>query len=208
VEDVHLDGPGKAANIEIYFAAGQAQELPVPPSDLAVRSTGDPRLLVNAIQHEVWALDKEQPITAVRTMDEVLTQTTSGARFNALLLALFAGLALFLAAVGIYGVVSYSVAQRAPEIGIRMAVGAQAADIFGLILRPITWLIATGGVLGILASLALSRFANSMLFGVGPRDPQTFLGSAGVLVVCGLLAALIPAIRAIRIDPIRVLRVD
>jgi putative ABC transport system permease protein len=208
VDDVHLDGPAKPANIEIYFAAGQAQSLPTSPSDLAVRAASNPFSLANAIQREVWALDKDQPVTAVRTMDEVLTQSTSRNRFNTLLLALFAGLALLLAAVGIYGVVSYSIAQRAPEIGIRMAVGARPADILGLVLRQIAMLIVTGAAVGITASLALTRYAASMLFQVAPRDPAAFTVATLVLIIAGLAAALIPARRAMRVDPITVLRVD
>jgi predicted permease len=171
VDDVHLDGPGKPANIEIYFAAGQAQSLPVSPSDLAVRAAGDPLSFKNAIQREVWTLDAEQPIAAVRTMEEVLAQSTSRIRFNTLLLVLFAGLALLLAAAGIYGAVSYSIARRAPEIGIRMAVGASPADILVLVLRQIASPIAIGGLLGATASLALSRYAASMLFHVCAARP-------------------------------------
>jgi predicted permease len=208
VDDVHLNGPGKPANIEIYFPAAQAQSLPVSPSDFTVRTAGDPLSLINAIRREVWTIDKEQPVTAIRTMDEVLAQSTSATRFNALLLALFAGLALLLAAVGIYGIVSYSIAQRSPEIGIRMAVGARPADILSLVLRQIASRIAVGVFLGVTASLALSRYATSMLFGVAPRDPATFAAAISVLVVAGLVAVLIPARRAMRIDPLIVLRID
>jgi putative ABC transport system permease protein len=208
VDDVHLEGPTRPANIEIYFLAVQAQSLPVSPSDFAVRTAGDPLSLISAIRREVWALDREQPVTAIRTMEEVLGQNTSATRFNTLLLAVFAGLALLLAAVGVYGIVSYSIAQRSPEIGIRMAVGARPADILGLILRQIASRIAIGALLGIAASLALSRYAAGMLFGVAPRDPATFAIAISVLVVASLIAALIPAGRAMRIDPIIVLRVD
>ncbi len=208
VDDVHLAGPAKPANIEIYFAADQAESLPVSPSDFAVRAAGDPHTLINSIQREVWAIDKEQPVTSVQTLEEVLAQSTARARFNTLLLGLFAGLALLLATVGIYGVVSYSVAQRAPEIGIRMAVGATSVDILGLVLRQIAALIAIGGVLGLAVSLALSRYAASMLFSVAPRDPGTLAAAIAVLVAAGFAAAYIPAHRAVRIDPIAVLRVD
>jgi len=196
------------ANIEIYFPSGQADILPVSPSDFAVRVTGSPLSLVTAIQREVWALDKEQPVTAVRTMDEVLAQSTARNRFNALLIALFAGLALLLAAVGIYGVVSYSVAQRAAEIGIRMAVGARPSNILSLIFRQISAMIGIGAILGISVSLALTRYASSILFDVTPRDPATFASGVAVLLVAGLAAALIPARRAMLLDPINVLRVD
>jgi putative ABC transport system permease protein len=208
VDDVHLGGPAQPANIEIYFAATQAESLPVAPSDLAVRTAADPLALLNAIQREVWTLDKDQPVTAVRTLDEVLAQSTSAARFNMLLLALFAALALLLAAVGIYGVVSYSIAQRAPEIGIRIAVGASPADILGLVLREITSLVAVGGILGVGVSLALSRYVASMLFGVAPHDRTAFTVAIFGLILVGLVAAFIPARRALRIDPITVLRVE
>ncbi len=208
VEDVHLDGPASPPNIEIYFAAGQAQSLPTSPGDLAVRAAADPLALVNAIQREVWALDKDQPVTAVRTLDEVVAQSTSGARFNLLLLGLFAALALILAAIGIYGVVSYSIAQRAPEIGIRIAIGASSSDVLRLVLRQIVLLIAIGALLGVTASVALSRYVASMLFGVAPRDPATLAIAIVGLALVGLLAACVPARRALHIDPITVLRVD
>jgi predicted permease len=208
VDDVHLEGPAKQANIEVYFAAAQAQSLPVGPTDFAVRTAGDPRSLTQAIQREVWGLDQEQPITAIRTMEEALSQSTSATRFNMFLLGFFAGLALLLAAVGIYGVVSYSVAQRSPEIGIRIAIGARPADILGLVLGRVVGLIAIGAVLGITASLGLSRYAASMLFGVTQRDPATIVIAISFLALAGLAAALLPARRAIRIAPISVLRVD
>jgi putative ABC transport system permease protein len=206
VDDVHLEGPASPANMEIYFASGQAQNLPVAPSDFAVRVTSNPLGLATAIQREVWALDRDQPVTSVRTMDEVLAQSTSRNRFNAILIAMFAGLALLLAAVGIYGVVSYSVAQRAAEIGIRMAVGARPADILRLVVRQITSTIGIGAIIGISASLALTRYVSSMLFDVTPRDPATFACALAVLLAAGLAAALIPARRAMRLDPITVLR--
>lgn len=208
VDDVHLGGPAAPVNIEIYFPSGQAQSLPVGPRDLAVRAASDPLKLVNAIQREVWALDREQPVTAVRTMDEELARSNSRNRFNMLLLVLFAALALSLAAIGIYGVVSYSIAQRAHEIGIRMAVGARPSDILGMVLRQVALLIAIGALGGAAASFALTRYAASLLFNVAPRDSATFTAAIFVLAVTGLTAALIPARRAMRVDPITVLRVE
>ena len=208
VDDVHLAGPEKPANIEIYFAAAQAQGLPSPPMDLAVRTANDPEASLKAIQQVVWSLDKDQPVTGVRTLDEVLSQFTSSARFQTVLIATFAGLALLLAGVGIYGVVSYSIAQRAPEIGIRIAVGASSTDILGLVVRQVSLLVAAGAALGIALSLVLSRYAASMLFGVKPRDPASFAAAAGVLALAGLIAAIVPARRALAIDPIGVLRVE
>ncbi len=208
VGDVHVEGPGKSVPIEMYFPAAQARIFNVPPADLAVRAEGDPLQLVNAIENEVRALDQEQPVTNVRTMDEVLERSTSEARFNTLLLALFRGLALLLAGVGISGAVSYSVAQRAPEIGVCIAVGAGPADILRLVLRRITLLIAIGVVVAITAALVLTRFAESLLFNVTPRDPAVFAAATFVSIAAGLTAALIPARQATRVDPITVLRVD
>jgi predicted permease len=205
-DDVRLSRPGIPANIELYFPSGQAQGLPVSPSDLAVRAAADPPALAAVIQREVWSLDKEQPVTSVRTMDEVLAESTSQSRFNTLLIALFAGLALLLSAVGIYGVVSYSVAQRASEIGIRMAVGARPADILRLVFRQIASLMTLGAAIGIAAAFALTRYVTSILFEIEPHDPATFALAIGVLIVAGLAAAVIPARRAMGVDPIDVLR--
>jgi predicted permease len=205
-DDVRLRGPADQANVELYFPSGQAQDLPISPSDFAVRAAVDPLALAAAVQREVWSLDREQPVTSVRTMDEVLVESTSHNRFNTLLIGLFAGLALLLSAVGIYGVVSYSVAQRASEIGIRMAVGARPADILRLIFRQIATTMTIGAAIGIAAALALTRYVTSILFDIQPHDPATFASAIGVLVVAGLAAALIPARRAMRVDPIEVLR--
>lgn len=141
-------------------------------------------------------------------MDGVLTKSTAETRFHTLLLVLFAALALLLAAIGIYGVVSYAVAQRKAELGVRIAVGARPIDIMALILKRITSLIAIGAVIGIAAAFALSRFVESMLFDLTPRDPATFVIATLVLLVAGLSAALLPARQATRVDPISVLRVD
>ena len=208
VDDVHLEGPAKPANIEIYFASGQAQSLPVRPSDLAVRVSADPLNFVLPIQREVWALDKEQPITAIRTMDEVLDQSTARTRFNSLLLTLFAALALLLAVVGIYGIVSYAVSQRAPEIGIRMALGARPRQVLTLVFRQAAYLIGAGAILGIAASLALSRYAGALLFQVTPRDPASFAAAIALLLTTGLAAALLPARRATQIAPLSILRTE
>jgi putative ABC transport system permease protein len=171
-----------------------------------VRAAVDPLALAAAVQREVWSLDTEQPVTSVRSMDEVLVESTSRNRFNTLLIGLFAGLALLLSAVGIYGVVSYSVAQRAGEIGIRMAVGARPADILRLIFRQIATTMTIGAAIGIAAALALTRYVTSILFDIEPHDPATFASAIGVLIAAGLAAALIPARRAMRVDPINVLR--
>src|SRR5579872_1792730 len=205
-DDVHLGGPAKPANIELYFASGQAAGLPVSPSDFAVRAAGDPLALANAVQREVWSIDREQPVTSVRTMDEVLDERTSSNRFDTLLIVLFAALALLLAAVGIYGVVSYSVAQRAGEIGIRMAVGARPFDILRLVFRQIGSMMVLGAGIGIAAAYALTRYVASILFDVQPHDPASFALALGVLFVAGVAAVLIPARRAMRVDPINVLR--
>jgi putative ABC transport system permease protein len=205
-DDVRLGGPANPANIELYFPSGQAQDLPISPSDFAVRAAIDPLALAAAVQREVWSLDKEQPVTSVRTMDEVLVESTSRNRFNTLLIGLFAGLALLLSAVGIYGVVSYSVAQRASEIGIRMAVGARPADILRLVFRQIATTMTIGAAIGIAAALALTQYITSILFDIQPHDPATFASAIAVLIAAGLAATLIPARRAIRVDPINVLR--
>jgi putative ABC transport system permease protein len=180
-----------------------------PPRTLVVRTAVEPTSLVSAIRHQVELLDKDQPISEVETMDQVVAQAEAGHRLPMVLLGLFAALALVLAGIGIYGVMSYSVGQRMHEIGIRTALGAQRHDIFRMVIGQGLRLILAGLLIGVAAALILTRLLSSLshlLYGVGTSDPVTFITVLIVLSGVAVLACYIPARRATKVDPIVVLR--
>jgi putative ABC transport system permease protein len=192
---------------EVYLPYSQQPAYYVPRT-LVVRTSIDPKSLLSAIRHQVELLDKDQPISDVRTMDEVVAQAEAGHRFPALLLALFAGLALVLAGVGIYGVVSYSVGQRLHELGIRMALGAQRTDVLRLVVGQGLLLILMGVGMGLAAAFGLTRLMSGLLYGVRPTDLATFAVVSLVLAGVAVLASYIPARRAARVDPMVALRYE
>jgi putative ABC transport system permease protein len=175
---------------------------------LVIRTDGDPTAIAPAVQREIRALDPNQPISDVRTMNQVMADWVSRSRFNTLLLGLFAGLATLLSAVGIFGVMNYSVALRTREIGLRLAVGAQPRQVLLLVLRQGLVLTVVGIVLGLAAAFALTRLLSGLLFGVGAVDVTTFTTISLLLVLVSLLACYLPARRAMRIDPLRALRYE
>jgi putative ABC transport system permease protein len=175
---------------------------------LFVRSTLPAQSLTTAIRNEVAAIDRHQPLTSVKTMTEVIGATTAPRRFNALLLGAFAAVALLLATLGIYSVISYSIALRTQEIGIRMALGARRAAILMMVLRKGMILTLIGAAIGLAAALALTRWMSSMLFEVSASDPLTYLVVLIVLLGAALLACSIPARRATRVDPLVALRYE
>jgi len=175
---------------------------------LVVRIGVDSKALVPAIRGEVWAIDKDQPVTDIKTMDQYVSDSVSPHRANALLLAVFATLALVLAAVGMYGVMAYSVTQRVHEIGIRMALGAQTSDVVMLIVGSGMTLVLAGAGIGIAGALALSRVLSSLLYGVSATDPVTFALISVLLITVALLASYIPARRATKVDPMIALRCE
>jgi putative ABC transport system permease protein len=181
-------------------------EAPTGPVFLVARTHGDPRRLANAIQSVVRSLDREIPIADVRTMDEYVSDSVAVPRFNTTLLGGFAALALVLAATGIFGVISYSVAQRTQEIGIRRALGADTATVMRLVLAQGMAPAAIGLAIGIGGAFAVTRLIRTLLFGVAPTDPMTFAAVALVLAGVALAAACLPARRAARIDPMVALR--
>jgi putative ABC transport system permease protein len=173
-----------------------------------IRTTVAPLSLSNALKREIATIDATLPLTEIRSMEEVTARSVAAQRFNMLMIGLFAGLGLLLAAVGIYGVVAYSVAQRTNEIGLRIALGAQAGDVMKLVLKHGLGLALFGVALGLIASLALTRLMTSLLFGVGATDPLTFFGISLLLIVVALLACYIPARRATKVDPMVALRYE
>ncbi|HKG20570.1 MAG TPA: FtsX-like permease family protein, partial [Blastocatellia bacterium] len=178
------------------------------PRDLVIRTTGDPLSLVSAVREVVWAIDKDQPVSNVSTMEQIMSGSVARQRFNMLLLGIFAVVALILAAVGIYGVMSYLVTQRTREIGLRMALGAQTGDVLRLVVGQGFKLVAAGVALGLVSALILTRYMSSLLFGVSATDPLTFALISVSLVAVALLASYIPARRATRIDPMEALHYE
>ena len=175
---------------------------------LVVRTDADSKALIPAIRDEVWAVDRDQPVTDIKTMDQYVSDSASPRRANAMLLGVFAALALVLAAVGMYGVMSYGVTQRVHEIGIRMALGAQKSDVIKLIVGSGMALVLAGIMIGLAGALALSRVLSSLLYEVSATDPMTFGGVSLVLIAVALLASYIPARRATKVDPMIALRCE
>ena len=208
VNDVRRGGKTRDIEPQIYLAAAQTDGYPVRLADFAVRAAADPRHLVKAIQQQVWNLDKDQPVTAVRTIEELISLSVAEQRFQMLLLTLFATVAVALAVIGIFGVLSYGVNQRMNELGIRIALGAPPRRIMGLVLRQAGGLIAGGVVLGLAGALALTRLVANLLFHVQANDWATYAAAVGMLAAAGVAAALIPARRGSRVDPIVALRYE
>jgi putative ABC transport system permease protein len=175
---------------------------------LVARTAGDPATVASAMKEAAWSFDRNLAISQVVTMDRVVAEANAQPRFEMLLLTIFAAVALVLAAVGIYGVISYSASRRTHEIGVRMSLGASRGDVLVLIVRQGMWLSLAGSVTGIAGALLLSRLMTRLLYGVRPTDPATFLAVAMGLGLVAMLACYIPARRAMRIDPMAALRCE
>ncbi len=201
VKHAQLDGDSPAA---IYFpmAQGTWRHLQV----VARTAAGDPMALASAVRAEVWAIDDLLPVTNVRTVESLVSGAVAQPRFSMLLMTVFAGIAVLLAAVGIYGLVSYTVSRRAHEVGVRLALGARRGDVLRMVLSQGALLAAIGLVVGLGAAAATTRLLASLLFGVGTGDLATFAAVAAVLAAVALLASYLPASRAARIDPVTTLR--
>jgi predicted permease len=207
-----------APDPEVYLAALQNHDfLGDSGSDIAshvayitlvARTIGDPAAVAPAMKQAAWSFDRNLAIAQVLTMDEVVAETNAQPRFEMLLLTIFAAIALVLAAVGVYGVISYSASQRTHEIGVRMSLGASRGDVLLLVVRQGMWLAFAGCVAGLAGALLLSRLMAKLLFGVQPTDPATFVAVASGLGLVALLACYIPARRAMRIDPMVALRYE
>ncbi len=196
---------GVASQPEVYLPF---QQNPDASITLVARTKSDPRGVAASIRREVSAVDKELPVSNLKFMDEIVAGSVSQPRVYALLLGIFAGLALVLAAIGIYGVISYSVTQRTHEIGIRMALGAQSRDVLALVIKQGMALALVGIFLGLLVSLALTRVLASQLYGISSTDPMTFTAISLLLMFVAIIACSIPALRAAKLDPMIALRYE
>jgi putative ABC transport system permease protein len=205
VRDVKSAGLNADTEPTYYVPATQA---PLQDMTLLVRTTTEPTSIVRALRQAVWAVDPNQPISNVSTMEKIVSDSIAKPRLNMALMGLFGALALLLAAVGIYGLLSYAVTQRTREMGIRMALGAQVRDVLGLVLKQGMLLALIGQALGLAGAFALTRLIRGLLFGVTPTDATIFVAVVGVLTTIALLACYLPARRATKVDPLKALRYE
>jgi putative ABC transport system permease protein len=205
VRDVKAEGLDLENRPQIYRSILQTSNLQLT---LVIRTASDPGTLTEAVRREVRAVDADLPVFGVRTMEQVMQAAVSQRRFAMVMLGVFAFIALTLSAVGIYGVMAYSVTQRTHEIGIRMALGAQPRDVLRMVIGQGLILTLAGMAAGLAGAFLVTRFLSTLLFGVSARDPITFVGISLLLSVVALLACYIPARRAMRVDPMVALRYE
>lgn len=203
VSDTKLYGLANPARLEVYLSLRQNLRSSMA---LVVKSGADPASLTSAVREVVQSIDKDQPVFAISTMEELVSNSVATRRMTLVLLGVFSGLALVLGAIGIYGVISYSVAQRTHEIGIRMALGSPRSDVFRLVVSEGLKLAGIGIAIGIACAFVLARLMSSLLFGISTTDFETFTGVAVLLALVALFACYIPARRAMRVDPTVALR--
>jgi ABC-type antimicrobial peptide transport system permease subunit len=205
IRDVKTNGLNVPAPDEIYFPMAQ---LPRPGMAVVARTEGDAAALQATLRTAVADVDKDQPISFFATMDTNIANSLGVQRIVASLTAVFAGIAIVLSAVGLYSVLAYTVAQRTPEIGIRMALGARQREVVGLILRGGLRLVAAGLAIGLVAAAVAARLIEALLFNVAALDPYVYAAVAALFTVVACLACLVPSMRASRIDPLIALRAD
>ncbi len=205
VGDIHQTGPDADLRPAVYYPIVQFPETLIRNS-IVMRTAGNPLDVVGAAREQVWAIDRDQPVAAVRTMDLILSNAVAQRRFNMILLGAFSLAALLLAGVGIYGVVAFAVAERTREIGVRVALGATPLDVARLTLAQGVAPVCLGLIAGLAGAITVSRAVEGLLFGVQERDPATLAGVTLVVLVIGTIACVVPARRALSIDPARALR--
>jgi len=209
VKDIRFEKLDHSPAMQIYSLHSQGVEIGVVSvMILVVRTSSDPATLIAPVREQVWSLDKDQVVAKVATMENVVSDSLARQRFIMILLGAFAAMALTLASVGIYGVISYSVVQRGREIGIRMALGAERRSVLMLIMKQGMALVLSGIAIGLAGAYLLTRLIASLLFGVTTRDPVTFIVTVLILAAVALLAISIPALKATNVDPLRALRYE
>jgi putative ABC transport system permease protein len=205
VRDVKFDGLASASEPAYYLPASQA---PLEDMTVLVRTTSDPRAVISSLRQAVWAIDPNQPLSNINTLEQIVSDSIAQPRLNMLLMMLFGGLALLLSTVGIYGLLSYAVTQRTQELGIRIALGANVTDVLKLVLKQGMLLALIGEAIGLAGALALTRLLSGLLFGVTPTDTTIFAGVVIVLTITAFLACYLPARRATKVDPLIALRYE
>jgi len=200
------EGLDAKARVQYYFPLGLGPRRSLPFLGFTVRTAGDPMAALGAVRSAVRGVDADLPLANVNTMETLVEQSTGPRRFSMLLIGTFAGLAVLLASIGLYGVMSYTVTQRTRELGVRVALGAGAREVMGLVLGQGARLAVTGVAIGLVAAVALTRVMQGMLFGISATDPVTFTMIPLLLVAVALVASYIPARRAMKVDPIEALR--
>ena len=203
VADTHQQSLESAARPEITKPMVDYTQL-----TLAVRGNADPETLIASVKSQIWTIDKNLPLFEVRTMEQVLDEDTSQRRFESFVMSVFASLALVLASIGLFGVLSSLVSQRTQEIGIRMALGAQTKDVLGMVLGEGFRMVVLGVIIGVTGGIALSRYLSSLFFGVSPANPATYVEVAFLMIGIALVACFLPAWRAIRVNPMVALRYE
>ena len=205
VRQMRLNDPPRE---EMYFPYWQAKDNWMVPRDLAIRTSGDPLSLAGAVRQAIWSIDKDQPVSSVMTLDNLLDLEVAHRRVEAVLLVGFAALAVILACIGMYGVLSYLVAQRTREIGVRLALGASAADVFRTVAGQGMTLAGLGVAAGLAGAMALSRLLRSLLFGVSAGEPLVYACAVAIFALVALAACYFPARRASHVDPMVTLRYE
>jgi len=205
VGDVRHEGLDSDPRTEVFMPHLQAS---YGSMTYVVRTTSQPSVSLQAIKNEIWAVNKNLPFSSISTIDELVSRSLGERRFNLILLGAFAGIALTLAGIGIYGLISFSTSRRTHEIGVRIALGAQTRDIMTAVLKEGMLLTTAGLALGLIASIALTRLLSSLLFGITATDPLTFIAISLVLAGVALVACFVPARRATRVDPMIALRYE
>jgi predicted permease len=209
VGDIRVRGLERTSEPQVYLASQQMPDGEVvfyAPQNLVIRFTGTPAMLMPSIRQIVQSADREEPISDVRTLGEIVEEQTASRSLQLRLLRAFAAIAFLLAAVGIHGLLSFAVSQRSQEIGVRIALGAQSSNILAMVLRQGMLLSVAGLLPGVALAYAAGRAMESLLAGVKPADTVTFAGAVGLCLVMSLVGSLLPALRAVRVDPLTVIR--